>query len=62
MRKTRMLLVAVLMAFPIVAVTAGPAAACKQHPCPPVCKLNPPVYVQGDEIVVSDRDLIECYY
>ena len=62
MRKTRMLLAAAVLAVPIGLVTASPAAACKQYPCPAACHLNPPVYVSGDDIVVSDRPLIECYY
>lgn len=53
MRKTRMLLVGALLAVPLAVVTASPAAACKQHPCPPACKLNSPL---------SGRPLIECYY
>jgi hypothetical protein len=62
MRKIRTLLAGVLLAVPVVAITAGPAAACKQYPCPAACKLNPPVYVYDDAIVFSDRDLVECYY
>ena len=62
MRKIRVLLVGALLAMPLAIVSASPAQACKQHPCPGACKINPPVYVQGDEIYLSDRDLIECYY
>ena len=62
MRKTRMLLAASLVAVPLATVTAQPASACPQNPCRPACHLNPPVYVDGDQIVVSDRDLVECYY
>lgn len=62
MRKTRMLFAAVLAAVPLATVAAQPASACPQNPCRPACHLNPPVYVSGDEIVISDRPLIECYY
>lgn len=62
MRKIRMLLVAALAAVPLALVTASPASACKQYPCPGACHINSPVYVNGDQITVSDRDLIECYY
>jgi hypothetical protein len=62
MRKIRVTVAAAVLAVPIGLVTASPAAACKQHPCPPVCKFNPPVYVSGDEIIISDRPLWECYY
>lgn len=53
MRKIRMLLVAVLAAMPLALVTASPAHACKQYPCPARCDVNPPL---------SGRPLIECYY
>lgn len=62
MRKIRMLLAAALVAVPLTTVTAQPAAACPQYPCHGACHFNPPVYVSGDQIVVSDRPLIECYY
>lgn len=62
MRKTRMLLVAALAAVPFGLLTASPAAACKQQPCPGRCHLNSPVYVEGDQITLSDRPLVECYY
>lgn len=62
MRKIRTLVAAVVMAVPVIAVTAGPAAACKQQPCPGACRINPPVYMSGDAIYFSDRDLVECYY
>ena len=62
MRKIRMLVAAVVMAVPVIAVTAGPAAACKQYPCPGACHINPPVTVSGDAIYFSDRRLVECYY
>ena len=62
MNKVRMLLVAALAAVPFGLVTASPAAACKQYPCPGACKLNPPFYVEGDTIYPSGRPLVECYY
>jgi hypothetical protein len=62
MRKIRVMVAAAVLAVPIGVVTASPAAACKQHPCQPVCKFNPPVYVDGDQIAVSNRPLWECYY
>jgi hypothetical protein len=62
MRKIRMLLVGVLMAVPVVGMTAGPAMACKQYPCPAACKLNPPVIIEDDAIIFNDRRLVECYY
>jgi hypothetical protein len=62
MRKIRILLAGAIAAVPLALVTASPAMACKQQPCPPACKLNPPVYVSGDQVYISDRDLIECYY
>jgi hypothetical protein len=62
MRKVRILVAAAIAAVPLALVTASPAAACKQHPCPGVCKLNSPVYVEGGEVYLFDRDLVECYY
>lgn len=62
MRKIRVILAGVVLAVPLGLVTASPAAACKQHPCPPVCKLNSPVVVNGDQIELNDRPLFECYY
>ncbi len=62
MRRISVLLAGVIAAVPLALAGASPAAACKQHPCPGVCKVNPPVYVVGDEVYLSDRDLIECYY
>lgn len=62
MRKIRVLLAGVLAAVPLALVTASPASACKQQPCPPACRLNPPVYIDGDQVYLSGRDLIECYY
>lgn len=62
MRKIRTILAATLLAVPIGVMTASPAAACKQQPCPAACKFNPPVYVSGDVIVVNDRPIFECYY
>lgn len=62
MRKIRVMVAAAVLAMPIGLVTASPAAACPQYPCRPVCKFNPPVYVSGDDIVISDRPLWECYY
>ena len=62
MRKIRVIVAAAVLAVPIGVVTASPAAACKQYPCPPACKFNSPVYVSGDQIELSNRPLWECYY
>ncbi|HYP23335.1 MAG TPA: hypothetical protein VEV43_07170 [Actinomycetota bacterium] len=62
MRKTRMLLAATILAVPMGLVTASPAMACKQQPCPPACKLVSPVQVSGTDVVFTGRGPIECYY
>ena len=62
MHKIRLLLAGALVAVPLATAAAQPASACPQNPCRPACHLNPPVYVDGDQIVVSNRPLIECYY
>ncbi len=63
MRKVKILIAAALMAVPVGAVTAQPAAACPTHGgCPGACRVNKPVTVDGDTITISDRPLIECYY
>lgn len=62
MRKIRILLAGVLAAMPLALVTASPAQACRMDPCHAACHFNPPVYVEGDQVYFSDRDLFECYY
>jgi hypothetical protein len=63
MRKVKILVAAALMAIPMGAVTAQSAAACPTHGgCPGACHVNKPVTVEGDQITISDRPLIECYY
>ncbi len=63
MRKLRILLAAAVMAVPLAAITAQPAAACPTHGgCPGRCKVNPPIVVEGDTFYLSDRPLLECYY
>lgn len=43
----------------IVAPTS--AFACKQYPCPPACKLQPPVVVHENG-TITDQPPLVCYY
>ena len=61
MRKIRMLLAASIVAVPLAAVTAGPAAACPTDACSRLdCWANNPVIVTDDAIFFSQEPVVEC--